>query len=171
MPAVSRVLAQFDRVQLGSAIEVMIALLDVQDSEDDPDAPDFSPRSDRLPGDPGDHEPAGDEEAGAYVEWHTKSASERRAGSPERGPDGAWFGSQEDDELSGDERDAAWTETDRNWQAGQPDAMIVGDLHEDAEEDDHPGDWANEDELSGYSQVVHAGPGCPISDPGGCQYD
>jgi hypothetical protein len=51
MPAVTRILAQFDRQKLGAAIEVMIALLDVADG--DPDA-----------------EPCGDEEDAGWPERH-----------------------------------------------------------------------------------------------------
>jgi len=40
------------------------------------------------------------------------------------------------------------------------------------EEDDHSGDWASEDEPAGYKTATwHQGPGCPVSDPGGCEHD
>jgi hypothetical protein len=74
--ALMRILSRFERSQLAGFVEVAIGLLDV--AEPDPDEPDFSPRSDGLPGDPSDHEPTGDEEGGAYIEWHAMRGSQKR---------------------------------------------------------------------------------------------
>jgi hypothetical protein len=134
MPNVTGVLSQFNRDQLANAIEVMIALLDVQDSKVDPDEPDFSPMSDGKPGTPEDYEPTGDEESGAYVEWHTKSAVQRRTGKESAANGAASAGSQEDDE-----------------------------------DDDPPGQY-DEDAYTSKRPKGY-GPGCAISDPGGCEHD
>ena len=80
MPAVARILAGFDRGKVEAFIEVAIGLLDTFDAPLDPDTADFTSRGDGLPGDPGDHEPGGDEESGAYVEWHNLRAAARRRG-------------------------------------------------------------------------------------------
>lgn len=60
-----RILDRFNRDELGNAIEVLVALLDIWDG--DPDAEDDDPA-----------EAAGDEKDAAYVEWHTMRGSQKR---------------------------------------------------------------------------------------------
>jgi hypothetical protein len=58
---------------IGAAVDALIMLLDKRFAPFDPDEPMFNHGlSDLLPGDPDDQEPDVDQEAGAYVEWHTK---------------------------------------------------------------------------------------------------
>lgn len=80
IPAVTRVLSQFPPEQLACFIEVAISLLDLAAPADD-DQPDFRPFRDGLPGDPADHEPTGDAEAGAYAEWTSLNRSQRQQGA------------------------------------------------------------------------------------------
>lgn len=68
--AVMRVLSCFDRTQLEGFITVAIDLADLLDAPANPDEPNFQPCSDGMPGDPADHEMCGDEEPGAWHEWH-----------------------------------------------------------------------------------------------------
>ena len=71
-------------------------------------------------------------------------------------------------EPDGDELDAAWVE----WLSMRGAAKCGPNYadFEDAEEDDHPGFVANEDDPFGYRQSnPNHGAGCLISDPGGCQ--
>lgn len=88
LAAVARALAGFNREQLGTAIEVMIALMDVADG--DPDAEIGNDvEDDFVLSDIALHlakNPAidvVDQDAGAYVEWHTKPAAARRNGKAE----------------------------------------------------------------------------------------
>ena len=144
--AVMAILSRFDRSHLAAFMEVAVELLDVMDAPDDPEEPDFTSRSDGLPGDPADHEPTGDEEAGAYAEWHTKTPAQRRA-TAELGPDGGHlgFGLHEDHE------------------------------EDDPREDDDPSGQSDEDGVNTGSGAYmphgtsYAGPGCPISDDD-CSY-
>lgn len=55
-----------------------------------------------MPGDPGDHEPGGDAEGGAWIEWHNLRGSQK--GGPNIASD------NEDDELAGDETDGQFGE-------------------------------------------------------------
>ena len=97
LPAVARILSHYDRAKVEAFVEVAIGLLDTFDARDDPDEADFNSRSDGLPGDPADHEPTGDEESGAYVEWHTMR------GSQKRGPNiASEHGDDEDDDPAED---------------------------------------------------------------------
>lgn len=93
------------RETLATAIEVLIAMLDAIDAAADPDAPDFRNRSDGQPGDPADHEPGGDEDAGAYAEWDTSDAAQRLDGLCRVRACG-----HEDDEAWGDEDDGTCAE-------------------------------------------------------------
>lgn len=77
MPAVSRILARFDRPQVEGFIAVAIELLDALDGPADPDNPDYSPCGDGKPGDAADHERGGDEEAAAWIEWSTMRGSQK----------------------------------------------------------------------------------------------
>lgn len=104
MPAVARILGQFDRDKLGAAIEVMIALLDI--TEPDPDAePSTWPEDvravdrERLPD---DSEAVGDEDDAAWIEWHALNRSQRRSANQTAG--------QEDDEDDGDAEDGGFAE-------------------------------------------------------------
>jgi hypothetical protein len=77
-----------------------------------------------------------------------------------------------DAEPAGDERDAAWIEWNsmRGSQKRGPN-ILAG--HEDDEEDDPPGQ-CDEDEINTHDQWLqmgHFGPGCTISDAGGCEHD
>lgn len=85
LSAVARALAGFNRDQLGSAVEVLIALMDIADG--DPDAEtgndvedDFvvSPQAVYFTGGPGCI--VADEDAGAYVEWTTLHGSQKKGG-------------------------------------------------------------------------------------------
>jgi len=105
MPAVARILSRYDRCKVEAFIEVAIGLLDTFDAPDDPDEPDFSSRSDGQPGDPADHEHSGDEEAGAYAEFTSLMAAQRRSGACLINSSG-----HEDDELTGDVQDGAGAE-------------------------------------------------------------
>lgn len=88
------------------------------------------------------------------------------------------------DEVQGDERDCAWIEWDKMAPTMRGVGNVMGVNNEDAEdddaaedddppeEDDHSGQ-CSEDEIStgpghwgGCGSAV-AGPGCPLSDPGG----
>jgi hypothetical protein len=131
MPAVARILSRYDRNKVEAFIEIAIGLLDTFDGPDDPDAPDFSPRFDGQPGDLADHEPGGDEEAGAFANGPLR-APQRRAGMSLVKACGS-----EDDELGGDEADGNGTE----------------------------------DEDCAWFRRFAGSVGCPIADPGGCQYD
>jgi hypothetical protein len=51
--------------------------LDLHDAVLDPDSPGFASISDGMPGDPADHEPGGDEESAAWIEWHTMRGSQK----------------------------------------------------------------------------------------------
>lgn len=113
-PAVMAILDRFNRDELGNTIEVLVALLDIWDAPLDPDAAEFAPISDGLPGDPGDHEPTGDEEGGAYVEWTTMRGSQKRgpnllAGHEDAEEDDA---PEEDDESGQKDEDGVNTAYD-----------------------------------------------------------
>jgi len=68
MPAVARILSHYDRAKVEAFIEVAIGLLDTLDG--DPDAETDDP----------DLEANGDDESGAYAEWHTLRAVQRKQG-------------------------------------------------------------------------------------------
>ena len=83
-----------------------------------------------------------------------------------------------DDELTGDEADTGWTEyhtRGRHKLAGGM-AEPFAD-HEDDEEDDGDGDVTEDDPaFDDRSRALanlcgNGGPGCTISDPGGCEHD
>lgn len=141
-PAVMAILDRFNSDEIGNTIEVLVALLDIWDAPLNPDEPDFRPTDgDGLPGDPKDEEDSGDAEHGAYIEWQTMRGSQKRGPNVVLG--------HEDDEDD-----------------------------DPAEEDDPQGE-CSEDEISCgagnwgglYGSPDLNGPGCPISDPGGCQHD
>lgn len=67
--ACAAIVARYPREEIEALTEALIDSLDGFD--DCEDVPDFRPRSDELPGDPLDHEPAGDEEAAAWAEPFT----------------------------------------------------------------------------------------------------
>lgn len=75
--ALAALLLSYPREHLEALTEALVATLDVQDAPNVEDEPDFMPHGDGLPGDPGDHEPGGDEEAGAWVEWTTMRGSQK----------------------------------------------------------------------------------------------
>jgi len=138
MPAVARILSGYDRRKVEAFIEVAIGLLDTFDNPDDPDAPNFCLGcSDGQPGDLGDHEKGGDEEAGAYAEWTSLRAAQRRQALPV-----GLRGLHEDDELIGDETDASGAEDEEGpWcrrfgdGAGCPVADPGGCEHDGHEDD------------------------------------
>lgn len=111
-------------------------------ADPDPDEPDYRPRSDGLPGDPDDTEPSADRSDQAWIEWDT------------RGRHKAAFG-------------------------GEVMARSIHGqiLHEDAEDDDpaeedDPSGQCDEDEVNTLQWLAcGGGPGCNISDPGGCEHD
>jgi hypothetical protein len=82
MPAVARILARFDREKLGSAIEVMIALLDASEPDLDAEMGSWPEAHDARPFDAGlsedsepigdELEPTGDERDAAYTEWTSR---------------------------------------------------------------------------------------------------
>jgi len=100
--AVSRVLATFDRRELEGFIAVAIDLLDLADGNaDEEDATDLE--DDFLLSERAEGSGAGqvaDTESGAYAEWHTLRADQRKAGACLVHSCG-----HEDDELGGDETD------------------------------------------------------------------
>jgi hypothetical protein len=140
MPAVARILARYDRPSLEAFIAIAIDLADTMDVPTDPDEPDFTPRSDGMPGDPLDHEPPGDENDAAWVEWHALRGSQKHGPNMNVG--------EEDDERGGDEHDHDGTEDDNPYigtramqrshcgdGAGCPISEPGGDEH-DGQEDD-----------------------------------
>lgn len=86
------------------------------------------------------------------------------------------FEPDDEPEHDGDDLgDPAWTERmDQTKSTSTNRVPWHGGNLEDAEEDDapeeadHSGDYASEEDPTGYSQTNWSqGPGCPISDPGG----
>lgn len=104
MPAVARILGQFDRDKLGAAIEVMIALLDLTqpDTEAEPMTWPEDCRAIDCAHLPDDSESAGDEDDAAWIEWHAMHPNQRRGPNRTAG--------QEDDEAAGDEEDGDFAE-------------------------------------------------------------
>lgn len=162
--------------ELGDTIEGLIAFLDDlggdADLEQTRDEDDWIDHAGDGPGCPlSDPDVCAADVELTYPEWQTLPAAQQRAGRFQgRSIDGdlIGLGLVDDAEIVGDEHDVAWGESDRNWSARQFDTMQAGSKHEDAEEDDHSGDHASEDDPSGFmSTRWGAGPGCPISDPGG----
>jgi hypothetical protein len=97
-PAVMAILDRFNRDELGHTIEVLIALLDIWDG--DPESENATDLEDdhTLSGlalqnaDCGPGCSVADQDAGAYVEWHTVPANLKRNGQP------CILAGQEDDE-------------------------------------------------------------------------
>lgn len=159
IPVLARALAGFDRKQLGTAIEVMIAMLDAagpdpEAEEDDSDCcaaheDDASAFGGPVMGFGADHTQQDVDREITYPEWHTLPAAQRRCGTfAGRALDGDWCG-----------------------------LGLVDDAEEsDAAEEDDPSGQCDEDEINtaahwvGYTPQAK-GAGCPISDPGGCQHD
>jgi hypothetical protein len=111
IPKVARALAHFDRAQLGTAIEVMIAMLDAADGDPDVESgndveDDFALTDnavERAVSDPAVD--CVDQDAGAYVEWHTRPSSLKRQAKAE-----ILAGHEDDEEddaveANGDEQD------------------------------------------------------------------
>ncbi len=142
IPKLARALAGFDREQLGTAIEVMIAMLDAAD------------------GDPDDRDTNDVEDDFGLTSSAIMTNAERGPGCP-TGDVG---------EHDGTEADSAWVEFSRS--ATQ---CIVGAPCEDDEEDDpsgvHDEDGINTLQGGRVGFLGDIAAGCPISDPGGCQYD
>ena len=110
MPAVARVLGQFDRDKLGAAIEVMIALLDLIDG--DPEAEENG----------GDNEPSdGDDKDAAWIEWHTMSGSQKHGHNLLAGhEDDEQDDEPEDDDPSGVcDEDGVNTGSGEYWEYGR----------------------------------------------------
>jgi len=143
MPAVARVLRQFDRAKLGAAIEVMIALLDMTDPDPEQEGgtwPDDIRSVDRQ------HlyedcEADGSEADTSWPEWHQRGRNKTTwAGHEMAGARG--LGESEDDEQ------------------------------DDEPEDDDPAGVCDEDGVNTGSGEywehgrAYTDPGCPISDPG-----
>jgi len=142
--ALACVLGHIDRDKLGTAVEVLIALLDAMDAPDDPEEPDFAGRSDGLPGEPADHEPGGDDRDVSWPEWHQRNRRKGSRASHGMQNTGGFWGTSEDDEQD-----------------------------DEPEEDDHCGQ-ADEDGINTVAPQAHLcgaldGPGCPISDPCGLE--
>lgn len=101
LAAVARALGGFNREQLGSAIEVLIALLDVASGDPDaepatwPEAIEVRTQGEQLPE---DSEAVGDEADISAIEWSSAKPYQRKAAHMEAG-------NHEDDELIGDEQD------------------------------------------------------------------
>lgn len=132
IPAVARILSQFDREKVEAFIEIAIGLLDTLDGdpdrEDGDDLEDDFQLSWRAKGIGGRQD--ADTEAGAYAEWHTLRAAQRKAGS----------------------------------------SVVNACGHED-DEDDDPAGVHDEDGANTLRAPRNAGgPGCRISDPGGCEH-
>lgn len=142
MPAVARILARHPRERLEAFVSIAIDLMDVADGDSD-----IEPNGDDLDG------------TGAEDDF-CEHSSDGSPGCP-----------------VADRGEHAWIEwhTMRGSQKRGPNiARTHEDVEDDdpAEEDDHSGDIANEDEPEGFAQFRgELGAGCPISDPGGCQYD
>lgn len=97
MPAVTRILARFDRRQLAGFIEVAIGLLDVMDGDADLEGSNW-PEDVRAVDREHHHEdiePIGDEGDAAWVEWHSSSRKKART---------MLIAGHEDDELDDTDR-------------------------------------------------------------------
>lgn len=107
MPAVARVLGQFDRSKLGAAIEVMIALLDLTEPDTDAEPSGWPEDVRAIDREhlPDDSEAVGDEADTAWIEWERLPGSVKRAG----GHGGAHDEDDEDDDP------------DRGHDEGEPD--------------------------------------------------
>lgn len=122
---VARVLAHFDREQLGIAIEIMVAMLDVADGEPDAeDATDLEDDFELSPigqnfADRGAGCSISDRDEVSATEWHTRRAHDR-PGPGLVGKDGRPL--HEDDELIGDEEDGTHAEDE----AGIPRDLAKG---------------------------------------------
>lgn len=146
LAAVARALAPFNRDQLGSAVEVLIALMDVADG--DPDAENATDAEDDFALSPlalrfaehGAGCTVSDSDAGAWIEWSTMSTGQRR------GPN--IMGEHEDDE----EDDAP--ERDDHDEEDDPAGVVDEDGRNTITEREYMGLWLGD------------GPGCNISDPG-----
>jgi len=73
-------------------------------------------------------------------------------------------------EYAGDEKDCAWIEWENLSRSQKGNQNVMGVNDEDAEDSD-PCDSNNADDEHLSCPPGRSGPGCPISDPGGCQYD
>jgi hypothetical protein len=140
LSAVARALSGFNREQLGSAVEVLIALMDIADP--DPDLEDATDAEDdhalspvakhfAAPGPGCDIADAGEN---AWIEWNTMRASQKR------GPNITQPHEDDEDDDPAEEDDPS----------GQCDE-----------------DGINTSRRIVFSHgTSHDGPGCPISDPG-----
>lgn len=118
--AISRVLSRFDRDQLAGFIAVAIDLLDLADGDPDLELVD-------------EREPDGDGADVGWPEWDQRHPNDKRAEFEMPNPAAGWgfHAMTEDDELTGDEMDAAWLEF------SESNRVICGYLdREDDEEDD-----------------------------------
>lgn len=112
MPAVARILRQFDRDKIGAAIEVMIALLDAvePDPEAEPGAwPEDLRAVDQL-GQPDDAETAGDEQDASWLEWTSLNATRQRQGVCRVDSDG--HEDDEEDDVAEDDDPAGQCDED-----------------------------------------------------------
>ena len=132
MPAVTAILARFDRPMLEAAIEVMIGLLDAADGDADAEPID-------------EREADADQDADpAYTEWHTRGGRKLAANGIEpimrADGHGQALDDDEDDDAAeqddepegiGDDQDVAWPERGTDTQMG-----LFPGRYEDAEDDD-----------------------------------
>lgn len=70
----------------------------------------------------------------------------------------------------GDDADAAWIEWPilRSYKRG---GHCIAAGHEDDEDGDPAGVHDEDGQNTAFAVSRHAGPGCPIADPGGCEHD
>lgn len=138
MPAVSRILAHFERPQVESFIAVAIELLDTLDGPADPDNPDFTPLDDGKPGEADDHEPGGDEEAAAWIEWSSMRGAQKSGHN-------MVAGGEDDEQDDSSEEDDPGEEDD-------PSGMDDEDGHNTITQREY------------FGLPIGTGPGCTISD-------
>lgn len=194
MPAVQRILLRYahhDRETLEAFLSVAIDLLDLVDGDIDREATDLEDDFALSPiaTDYAEHGPGcaiSDQDAGAWIEWHTMRGSQKRGPNILVGQE-----DDEDDDPAGgdilDERHDAISWAEWHTLPGQQRKAgnYVGKMldHVDrgnAREDDEDEDPAEEDDDSGQCDEdgintafgngdfeAEGGAGCPISDPGG----
>jgi hypothetical protein len=143
MPAVTRVLAQFQPAQLASFIEVAIGLLDLAEGDPDAEPATWTEAHEARAGDAGlpeDSEEVGDEADVAWTEFHTRAR--HKLTSAETEPlDHTGEDSEDDDSAEEDD-----------------------DSGQNSEDELSSGTFS-------YGWRGGRGAGCEISDEGGCEHD
>ena len=159
MPAVSRILAQYDRSQVEAFIEIAVAMLDTLDGDCDEEADDRG--GETLPLCDNDDEPAEDDTVDPDLEEtdiEDAFVLSSHAAALVSGP-GCPISDCNDIAF------AEWTSLHMAQRTGPS----LASTHEDDEEDDAAGQY-DEDAFTANWQPKD-GPGCPIADPGGCEHD